>query len=279
MRLDGENRGLYDGLAYYGRLPLTIGMRGHAQMIPFGMGNGIISVAARDKLRYFTDDIGHPELAVDPRDGDWSTQVLDLVDAWFGDFAAARARFATVRERLWRTTLDNLAGISRVPHRRRRRPGAFVPLSPFERELSMNTYTSSALHDAEAERSANLRSELKATRQQLARAEKDARGTGGDHRPGRRSTSPTATSASGWPGSGGADPPQPLTLEEAGVTKRSLRSFVRNERSVTKRSLRSFVRNERSVTKGRGTCVNGPCGGRRNERGVTNVGEPAGGPS
>lgn len=173
VRLDGEHRGVYDGLAYYGRLPLTIGMRGHAQMIPFGMGNGIISVAARDKLRYFTEDIGHPELAIDPREGDWSGQVLDLVDAWFGDFAAARARFATVREQLWRTTLDNLAGISGTLTGDTGDSGAFVPLSAFERELAMNTYTSSALYDAEAERSAALRSELKAARAQLARAEKD----------------------------------------------------------------------------------------------------------
>lgn len=171
VRLDGVNRGLYDGLAYYGRLPLTIGMRGHAQMIPFGMGNGIISVAARDKLRYFTDDIGHPELSIDPREGEWSNQVLHLVDSWFGDFAASRAGFATVRERLWRTTLDNLAGISRTLTGDIGDPGTFLPLSPFERELAMNTYTSSALYDAEAERSATLRSELKATRSQLARAE------------------------------------------------------------------------------------------------------------
>jgi len=171
VRLDGANRGVYDGLAYYGRLPLTIGMRGHAQMIPFGMGNGIISVAARDKLRYFTDDIGHPELAIDPREGDWSTQVLDLVEAWFGDFAASRARFAAVRERLWHTTIDNLGGISRTLTGDAGDPGPFVPLSPFERELAMNTYTSSALYDAEAERSATLRSELKATRTQLARTE------------------------------------------------------------------------------------------------------------
>jgi hypothetical protein len=171
VRLDGENRGVYDGLAYYGRLPLTIGMRGHAQMIPFGMGNGIISVAARDKLRYFTEDIGHPELAIDPREGDWSTQVLDLVDAWFGDFVAARAGFEAVRAQLWHTTLANLAGISRTLTGDVGGQGGFVPLSPFERELAMNTYTSSALFDAEAERSATLRSELKATRKQLARTE------------------------------------------------------------------------------------------------------------
>jgi hypothetical protein len=172
VSLDGVHRGLYDGLAYYGRLPLTIGMRGHAQMVPFGMGNGIISVAARDKLRYFTDDIGHPELAVDPRDGDWSTQVLDLVDAWFGDFAASRAEFATIREQLWNTTLDNLAAISTSITGDTGDPARFVPLSPFERELSMNTYTSSALYDAEAEHSANLRSELKVARSQLARTER-----------------------------------------------------------------------------------------------------------
>jgi hypothetical protein len=172
VRLTGENRGLYDGLAYYGRLPLTIGMRGHAQMIPFGMGNGIISVAARDKLRYFTDDIGHPELAVDPREGEWSTQVLDGVDAWFGNFTASRAEFATVRERLWRTSLDNLASISRTLTGDAGDPDAFVAPSPYERELAMNTYTSSALYDEEAERSANLRAELKETRSQLGRTER-----------------------------------------------------------------------------------------------------------
>jgi hypothetical protein len=172
VSLDGVNRGLYDGLAYYGRLPLTIGMRGHAQMIPFGMGNGIISVAARDKLRYFTDDIGHPELAIDPRDGQWSTQVLDRVDAWFGDFASSRADLARIREQLWNTTIDNLAGISTSLTGDAGERSSFVPLSPFERELSVNTYTSSALFDAEAESSAILRSELKAARSQLARAER-----------------------------------------------------------------------------------------------------------
>ncbi|HEY3409964.1 MAG TPA: polysaccharide pyruvyl transferase family protein [Propionicimonas sp.] len=172
VSLDGVHRGLYDGLAYYGRLPLTIGMRGHAQMIPFGMGNGIISVAARDKLRYFTDDIGHPELAVDPREGNWSTQVLDLVDDWFGDFAASRAGFATIREQLWHTSLDNLGIISRALTGDAGDPNSFVPSTPFERELAMNTYTSSALFDAEAERSATLRSELKATRSRLARTER-----------------------------------------------------------------------------------------------------------
>jgi polysaccharide pyruvyl transferase len=171
VRLGGQHRGVYDGLAYYSRLPLTIGMRGHAQMIPFGMGNGIISVAARDKLRYFTEDIGHPELAVNPAEPNWSRQVLDLVDAWFGDFTSSRAGYALIREGLWRTTLDNLAVISQRLTGDPGNPSDFVPLSPFERELAMNTYTSAALHDTEAERTAALRTELKAARRQLERTE------------------------------------------------------------------------------------------------------------
>lgn len=172
VRLDGVKRGVFQGLEYYGRLPLTIGMRGHAQMIPFGMGNGIISVAARGKLRYFAEDIGHPELAIEPHEGKWSTQVLDRVDAWFGDFAASRAEFATVRERLWDTTLGNLARISQTLTGDTGDAGAFVPQSPFERELAMNAYYASALYDTETERSAKLRSELKATRTQLAHTER-----------------------------------------------------------------------------------------------------------
>ena len=169
VRLDGVNRGVFAGLEYYGRLPLTIGMRGHAQMIPFGMGNGIISVAARDKLRYFTRDIGRPELAVDPRDGHWSGQVLDQVDACFGDFTRSRAEFAVIRAQLWQTTLDNLGRIGQTLTGAAITPEPFVPLSPFERELALNTFTASMRYDAEAERAARLRTELRDARRELER--------------------------------------------------------------------------------------------------------------
>jgi hypothetical protein len=169
VRLNEGRRGVYAGLEYYGRLPLTIGMRGHGQMIPFGMGNGIISVAARDKLRYFTEDIGHPELAVDPRGDGWPARVLALVDAWFGDFTGSRGRFAAVRADLWQTTLGNLAGISTSLTGDAGDPGTFVAFTPFERELMLNAYTSSMRADREAERAGELRSELKATTAALAR--------------------------------------------------------------------------------------------------------------
>ena len=44
---------------------LVIGMRGHAQMIPFGCGTPILSIVSHNKMQWFLDDIGKPEWGVD----------------------------------------------------------------------------------------------------------------------------------------------------------------------------------------------------------------------
>ncbi len=121
---------------------------------------------------------------------------IELVDTWFGDFVESRARLAAVRERLWHASLDNVAGISHSLTGDGGDAGDFLPATPFERELAMNTYDSSALHDAEAERSATLRSELKVTRTRLARTERALKG-GNRPAPAAGSTSLTATFVSG----------------------------------------------------------------------------------
>ena len=52
----------------YSEPDLVIGMRGHAQMIPFGCGTPIISLVSHDKLQWFLDDIGHPEYGIEIHD-------------------------------------------------------------------------------------------------------------------------------------------------------------------------------------------------------------------
>ncbi|MFV9550611.1 polysaccharide pyruvyl transferase family protein [Algibacter sp. PT7-4] len=44
---------------------LVIGMRGHAQMIPFGCSTPILSIVSHNKMQWFLDDIGKPEWGVD----------------------------------------------------------------------------------------------------------------------------------------------------------------------------------------------------------------------
>lgn len=49
----------------YAKPKLVIGMRGHAQMIPFGCKTPIISIISHDKMQWFLEDIQKPEWGID----------------------------------------------------------------------------------------------------------------------------------------------------------------------------------------------------------------------
>ena len=67
IKLFGDRDGLYKGVEYFADLPYFLGTRGHAQMVPFGMGAIPISLLVHHKTGYFAQDLGHPDWAVDPR--------------------------------------------------------------------------------------------------------------------------------------------------------------------------------------------------------------------
>jgi polysaccharide pyruvyl transferase WcaK-like protein len=64
VRLYGHDVDFFSGLELFASVPYVLGGRGHAQMIPFGVGAIPISVDLHAKLRYFADEIGHPEFVV-----------------------------------------------------------------------------------------------------------------------------------------------------------------------------------------------------------------------
>ena len=64
VRLYGSEVGFFAGLDLFSSIPYVLGGRGHAQMIPFGVGSIPISLDLHAKLGYFARDIGHPEFIV-----------------------------------------------------------------------------------------------------------------------------------------------------------------------------------------------------------------------
>ncbi|MGJ5724363.1 polysaccharide pyruvyl transferase family protein [Brevibacterium sp. H602] len=131
VRLYGHDVGFFSGVEFFSSVPYVLGGRGHAQMIPFGVGSIPISVELHAKLGYFAADIGHSEFVVPvgaegmsvdadvvESDGDRSQaadavadrMVAALEDAYSRgadlqvDLAETRARFADI-------TAENLAGI------------------------------------------------------------------------------------------------------------------------------------------------------------------------
>lgn len=97
-----------DILRFYRSVDLVVGMRGHAQMIPFGVGTPIISLVAHDKMGWFLDDIGHPEWGIDFTDVQFEEKLLAAFEAAASNLPGMRYAVDIARKDLWRITRSNL---------------------------------------------------------------------------------------------------------------------------------------------------------------------------
>lgn len=101
-------------LNFYRSVDLVAGMRGHAQMIPFGVGTPIISLIAHDKMGWFLDDIGHPEWGVDFTDPNFAERLGDAFASADRHLESRRAEVAAARASLWAITRGNVATVRRA---------------------------------------------------------------------------------------------------------------------------------------------------------------------
>ena len=106
VRLDG--RPPRQILRFYQKVSLTIGMRGHSQMIPFGVGNAIISLISHDKLRYFLDDIGHPEWGIDVQEKGLADALITKIDYVYANARRIQQEIWAAQRSLWEITKTNL---------------------------------------------------------------------------------------------------------------------------------------------------------------------------
>lgn len=92
--------------AYRG-IGLAIGMRGHAQMIPFGIGAGIISLISHDKMQWFLEDLGHPEWGLEVRHESLTEDLLAAVEQFTEAPSERHEAAADARSELWSVTRSN----------------------------------------------------------------------------------------------------------------------------------------------------------------------------
>jgi hypothetical protein len=82
------------------RAAVVVGMRGHAGMIPFGVGTPIVSIISHNKLRFFLEDINHPEWGVDADDPQLGSKLTTLVTDIVNDQPRYRREVAAARDQL-----------------------------------------------------------------------------------------------------------------------------------------------------------------------------------
>ncbi|MFE7407811.1 polysaccharide pyruvyl transferase family protein, partial [Isoptericola sp. NPDC057559] len=85
------------------RASLVVGMRGHATMVPFGLGTPVLSLVSHPKMRYFLDDVGRPE---------WG---FDVAGPRLGERVAERALDVLAREQEYRDDVRDRQ-LALLPH-------------------------------------------------------------------------------------------------------------------------------------------------------------------
>lgn len=100
-------------MQYYARVPLTVGMRGHSQMIPFGFGNPILSLVSHDKLRYFLDDIGQPGWGLEIDTPDLEAALASRIEETYDKRREIRGGIEKAQSHLWDVSVENAAFLAR----------------------------------------------------------------------------------------------------------------------------------------------------------------------
>ncbi|NNN31638.1 polysaccharide pyruvyl transferase family protein [Streptomyces sp. S3(2020)] len=95
----------------YARTKLVIGMRGHAGMIPFGVGTPIISLISHPKMAYFLRDIERPEWGVSVHDRHLAARLVERSKELLADHAKTVADVHGRQQELWKVTEANAADL------------------------------------------------------------------------------------------------------------------------------------------------------------------------
>ncbi len=85
--------------------------RGHAQMIPFGLGTPSFALHCHNKTVWFNESINHPEWGAEVSDGCFREKILDFVHQ---DRHTLNQQLQEAQENLWQVTADNINKLKKI---------------------------------------------------------------------------------------------------------------------------------------------------------------------
>jgi polysaccharide pyruvyl transferase WcaK-like protein len=92
----------------YAKPKLVVGMRGHAQMVPFGCNTPIVSVISHNKMQWFLEDIGQPEWGADVLSANFRDELLQRSLSILNNSESVMKYIDEKIESLYGISLDNV---------------------------------------------------------------------------------------------------------------------------------------------------------------------------
>lgn len=98
----------------YSKPRLVIGMRGHAQMIPFGCHTPILSIISHDKMQWFLNDIHHSDWGVEINDDDFEDKLCIKARDLYDNYKDVICEIKNEQDLLWNITMQNMQQIKNI---------------------------------------------------------------------------------------------------------------------------------------------------------------------
>jgi polysaccharide pyruvyl transferase WcaK-like protein len=111
--VDLTDAGPKEIMTFYAQVDFAFGMRGHAQMIPFGLRRPIMSIISHDKMRFLLDDIERPAWGVEVDSPDLSNRLDAALAAVEADRQKVHADVAAAQDVVWKETMSNMGEIGK----------------------------------------------------------------------------------------------------------------------------------------------------------------------
>jgi len=92
----------------YSKPALTIGMRGHAQMIPFGCQTPILSIISHEKVKWFLKDINHLDWGCDIQSSTFEEELEEKALYILNNKELIATQLAEAQDELFDVTKDNV---------------------------------------------------------------------------------------------------------------------------------------------------------------------------
>ncbi len=98
-----------DVYSAYEKFTIVMGMRGHAQMIPFGLNIPIITLATHDKMMYFLEDINHAEWGIElVKSKNLTEEIIEKVNHIDENYQTIKSMLKDSQDALWLETERNV---------------------------------------------------------------------------------------------------------------------------------------------------------------------------
>lgn len=104
-------------ILFYNEMDVVLGMRGHAQMIPFGVNCHIITLGSHDKMRWFLEDIEALDWYIELSENSEGLSKLILekfTRIHEEEGAITTQRLLEAQDKLYKITMDNFAMIHSI---------------------------------------------------------------------------------------------------------------------------------------------------------------------